>query len=279
MGGRLMTIPNQTVDYDAITESNRDTWGAGDYRVIANYTRDLNEELIRAVDPLPGQRVLDVACGSGNAALAAARRYCEVTGVDFVPKWVGLARERAAFERLQADFRIADARDLPFPDASFDAVVSAVGIMFVPDQEKAASELLRVCRPGGTIGLASWTPEGSNGRAFAAFADFMPPPPPGLDSPLRWGTREGIEDLLGAGTRSIENSRRETFAYFHSFEHEIQIMRDDFGPMKKLFESVPPERHDELIEATAEALSPFHTVREGAVVEEAEYLQTIAIRS
>src|SRR5688572_26092468 len=147
-----MTTPDG-IDYAAVTQRLQATWATGDFHEIARQIVPVSEALVQRVDPRPGQRVLDVACGSGNAALVAARRYCEVTGIDYVPALVERAMARAAAEGVRADFRVVDAQALPFPDASFDVVLSVFGVMFAPDQEKAAKELLRVCRRGGTIGL------------------------------------------------------------------------------------------------------------------------------
>lgn len=146
-------------DYEAVTERQQATWATGDFNVISRLIMPMSEALVRAVDPHAGQRVLDVACGSGNAALIAGRRFCEVTGIDYVPALIERARMRAAAEGIDIDFRVGDAQALSFPDASFDVVLSTFGVMFAPDQEQAAGELLRVCRPGGRIGLASWMPE------------------------------------------------------------------------------------------------------------------------
>ena len=160
----------------------------------------LTHPFCEAADLRAGQRVLDVATGSGNTAIAAARRFCEVTGVDYVPALLARAHERAAVEGLAIDFREGDAEALPFPDASFDVILSTFGSMFAPDQARTARELLRVCRPGGTIALANWTPEGLTGELFRAMGQYLPPPPAGLASPLLWGTAARLRELLGAET-------------------------------------------------------------------------------
>ena len=163
-----------TTDYNAITERQQATWATGDFNVISRLTMPMSEDLVRAVDPHAGQSVLDVACGTGNSALVAGRRHCRVAGIDYVPALIERARTRAKAEDMDIDFRVGDAQALPFPDASFDVVLSAIGVMFAPDQERAASELLRVCRPDGTIGLASWMPEGFGGEFFTAHARHVP---------------------------------------------------------------------------------------------------------
>lgn len=179
-----MNIGSGLMDYDGITRRQQATWAAGDFHELGRQTMDMSEALVRAADPHAGQRVLDVACGTGIAALIAARRYCEVTGIDYVPALIERAKIRAKAEGMDVDFRVEDAQVLPFPDTTFDVVLSSIGVMFAPDQEKAAGELLRVCRPGGTIGLASWMPDGFGGDFFAAHVRHVPPPP-GIKPPVR----------------------------------------------------------------------------------------------
>lgn len=197
----------QSVDYQAITARQKEVWDTGDFHEIARQNVVMAEALCAAVDPHGGHRMLDIACGSGTAALVAARRYCEVTGIDYVPTLIERAKRRAAVDGFDVDFRVADAQALPFQDASFDVVLSVYGVQFAPDQERAASEMLRVCRPGGRIGLATPIPKGWSGDFFATNAKYMPPPP-GIKSPLRWGTEDGLDELLGAGTSSIETCMR-----------------------------------------------------------------------
>ncbi|MFW6184643.1 MAG: class I SAM-dependent methyltransferase, partial [Chloroflexota bacterium] len=220
---------SHVVDYQDVTERQQATWATGDFHEIARQNVWMAEMLCQAVDPRPGERVLDVACGSGTAALVAARRYCEVAGIDYVPALIARAKKRAAAEGRDVAFRLADAQDLPYPDASFDVVLSVYGVQFAPDQATAAAELLRVCRPGGKIGLASPLPEGWSGDFFAVHGRYVPPPP-GLHPPLRWGTEEGIETLLRAGARSIENERRRSLQYYRSIEHAVEVFSRHFGP-------------------------------------------------
>src|SRR5919106_2402564 len=172
-------------DFEAIKRRQRDVWASGDFGMIAWNTAFTGEVLCEAVDLRAGQRVLDVACGTGNTALSAGRRFCEAVGVDFVPALIERARERAAAERLPTTFEVADAENLPFEDASFDVVLSIFGSMFTPDQERAAAELVRVCRPGGRIALANWTPEGMWGQLFKVHAQYLPPPD--IPPPTQWG--------------------------------------------------------------------------------------------
>jgi SAM-dependent methyltransferase len=187
-------------DLGAIKGRQRQVWASGDYAAVGTRILIMSELLCEAVDLRAGQLVLDVATGSGNAALAAARRGCEVTGVDYVPSLLERARVRARAEGLPVTFREGDAEQLPFPDASFDVVLSVVGVMFAPDQERAARELLRVCRPGGKIGLANWTPDGFNAEMTRVMTRYVPPPP-GLNPPVqhRRGRHGGLAEQLSGG--------------------------------------------------------------------------------
>lgn len=266
------------VDFASITENQQATWSTGDFNEIARQNMDMAEALCRAVDPRPGARVLDVACGTGNVALVAARRYCEVTGVDYVPALIERARRRAAADGWGAEFRIGDVQDLPFPDAAFDQVLSVYGVQFAPDQEKAASELLRVCRPGGTIGLASPMPEGWSGDFFAVHGRHNPPPP-GVEPPLRWGTREGIEDLLGDGTRSITNEPRTDLQHYRSVEHAVEVFSTYFGPSLRALEAVGEEGQEEFLSDMRAVFARYNRAEDGAAVVENRYLQTIATRA
>jgi SAM-dependent methyltransferase len=273
-----MTTVLEAVDYGTVTERQQAMWLTGDFHAIARQTMAAAELVVRAADPHAGQSVLDVACGSGNAALVAARRYCEVAGIDYVPSLIERARMRAQAEALEIDFRVADAQSLPFPDASFDVVVSVFGVMFAPDQERAASELLRVCRPGGRIALASWMPERFGGDFFGAHARYVAPPP-GLKPPVRWGTEAGLEELLGGGVRSISSRRQSTFAYYPSVDYAIELFRRYFGPTSKAFSTVEPERHQALRNDLTAVFERYNRARDGTAAVETEFLQTIAVRA
>ncbi|MEX0732201.1 MAG: class I SAM-dependent methyltransferase [Aquisalimonadaceae bacterium] len=273
-----MQAEKTDIDYASITERQQTVWAAGDFHEIARQTMSMSEALVAAVDPRAGQRVLDVACGSGNAALVAARRYCEVTGIDYVPELIEHARIRAEAEAVSIDFRVGDAQVLPFPDGSFDVVLSAIGVMFAPDQEQAASELLRVCRPGGKIALASWMPEQFGGDFFGAHARHVPPPP-GVKPPVRWGTETGLEELLGGGTEQIRNRRYTTYAYYHSIEHIMELFRRYFGPTVLAFEKVNPADRQSLHDDIAAVFRRYNRAEDGTAVIAYEHLQTVAIRS
>jgi len=202
-----MADQTAAVDLSAVKQRQQQTWATGDFAMVATGATIVGELLCDAVDVRAGQRVLDVATGSGNTALAAARRYCEVTGIDYVPALLERGRERAAVERVPVTFLEGDAENIPFPDASFDVVLSTFGAMFAPNQEKAASELLRVCRPGGKIGMANWTPNGWTGVMFQVTAQHVPPPP-GVPSPIFWGMEERLRKLFGDGIASLQVTRR-----------------------------------------------------------------------
>lgn len=266
-----------SADYQAITERQQLTWATGDFNVISRLTMPMSEDLIRAADPHAGQRVLDVACGTGNSALVAGRRHCRVTGIDYVPALIERARIRAKAEDMDIDFHVGDAQALPFPDASFDVVLSAIGVMFAPDQERAASELLRVCRPGGTIGLASWMPEGFGGDFFAAHARHVPPPP-GIKPPTRWGTEEGLVELLGTGTGCLKSERRTFFAYYHSPDHAVEVHRTYFGPTIRAFQTVDEAEQESLRRDIQEVFTRYNRATDGTAIVEYQYLLTVATR-
>jgi SAM-dependent methyltransferase len=270
---------SDAVDMQALREGQLRTWSEGDFAVVAAIVMMVSEELVEALDVVPGERVLDVACGSGNAAIAAARRsWGNVVGVDFVPALLERARERAAAERLDVEFVEGDAAELPFGDAELDVVTSVFGAMFAPDQEQAASELLRVCKPGGRIGMANWVPDGPVSQLFAIVAKHVPPPP-GFTPPVTWGTEERVRELLGAGVSELKMERRISRQPFRSIDHYLEIFRNYFGPIKLAFERVGPDGEAALEADLREQLEKCNTAGDRAFVLEPEYLQVIATRS
>jgi ubiquinone/menaquinone biosynthesis C-methylase UbiE len=277
MGEDVMTQREAVVDLETITARGKEVWSSGDFNVVARQTMAVAEEICRAVDPRPGQKVLDVACGSGNVALVAARRYCDVAGVDFAPNLIESATARAAAEGSEIDFQVGDAQALPFPDASFDVVFSVFGVMFAPDQERAARELLRVCRPGGVIALASWMPEAFGKDFFGAHAKHAPPPA-GAPSPMRWGTEAGLRELFGDAVRSMRNTRKSSFAYYRSIEHALDVFREYFGPSIRAYGMVGPEGAEALRADLTAVFERYNRATDGTLVKETEYLETIAIR-
>jgi ubiquinone/menaquinone biosynthesis C-methylase UbiE len=231
-----MSIEAPTVDYEAIKDKQRATWASGDYAVIGTTLQLVGEHLCEALDVEAGWRVLDVAAGNGNVSLAAARRGCRVTASDYVPALLEGARARAAAEGLHIETEVADAEALPFDDASFDAVVSTFGVMFTPNQEQAAAELLRVCRPGGTIGLANWTPAGFVGQMFKVVGGYVTPPA-GIRPPLQWGTEDRLAELLGSDA-TVEVTRREFVFRYRSPEEWVQTFLTYYGPTFKALGSL-----------------------------------------
>jgi ubiquinone/menaquinone biosynthesis C-methylase UbiE len=219
-------------------ESNLATWSSGDYSMIGVMFVPVSELLCEAVELRAGHKVLDVATGTGNTALAAARRFSEVTGVDIVSSWLEKARDRAAVEKLPAVFMEGDAESLDFPDNSFDAVLSTFGCMFAPDQEKTASELLRVCRPGGKIGITSWTPTGYTGELLKTIGKFLPEPPQEFKSPTLWGTEERLNELFAEQADSIRYNHRIFNFRFLSAQHAAEVNKKYMPPMAKLYSTL-----------------------------------------
>lgn len=270
---------NETTDLRAVGEVQQKTWAEGDFAMVAGLIMAVAEELAEALEILPGERVLDVACGSGNGAIAAARRsWGGVVGTDFVPALLERGRERAAAERLEVEFVEGDATELPFGDAEFDVVISIFGAMFAADQEKAAAELLRVCKPGGRIGMANWVPDSGVGQMFATIAKHAPPPP-GVAPPLVWGTEERLWELFGDGIADLSLERRTSRQAFRSVDHYMDFFRTYFGPIKVAFERVGPEGEEALAADLRAFLEQGNTAGERALVLEPEYVQVIATRT
>ncbi len=266
-------------DLGAVTEIQRKVWSEGDFGMVAGLIVGLAEDLAEALEIVPGERVLDVACGSGNGAIAAARHaWGNTVGCDFVPALLERGRERAAAERLEIEFVEGDAQELPFEDASFDVAMSIFGAMFAPDQERTAAELLRVVRPGGRIGMANWTPDGGVGAMFMTIAKHAPPPP-GLDPPLLWGTEERLCELFGDGVSELRVERRVSRQAFRSADHYLDFFRTYFGPVKMAFERVGAEGEAALEADLRTFLAEANTAGERALVLEADYLQVVATRA
>jgi ubiquinone/menaquinone biosynthesis C-methylase UbiE len=260
---------------DAIKSRQQQAWATGDYTIIGAFTVQVSEWLCEAVDIQAGQKVLDVATGSGNTALAAARRGGAVTGVDYVPSLLERGRERAAAERLSIAFQVGDAESLPFPDATFDVVLSTFGVIFAPDQEKAAQELLRVCRTGGKIGLANWTPEGFSGENFRITAAYLPPLP-GLKSPTRWGTAEGLQSLFGDRLTALHLRQRSTVFRAPSAEQYMTLTRTYLGPVIKVFESLALDAQERLQRDLLDNIRRFNQSGDETMYVPAEYLEVLA---
>jgi ubiquinone/menaquinone biosynthesis C-methylase UbiE len=266
-----------TMELGVIKEKQQKTWASGNYAVIGNQLVIMGERLCEAVDVHSGQKVLDVATGSGNAAISAARRYCDVTGIDYVPELIEQAKERAGAERLEIIFEVGDAENLPYPDASFDVVLSTVGVMFAPDQEKTAGELLRVCKPGGKIGLANWTPDGFIGNMFRTVGKHVPPPP-GIKPPPLWGTEERLRELFGEGVSALRTTRHSYAFRFLSAKHLIKTFRTYYGPVHKAFESLDAAGQDAFARDLEELLQNWNISGDETVVAPSDYLEVVAVR-
>ncbi len=226
-------------DLAAIRTGQQAVWASGDFAVVARTIQIVAESLCEAADLCAGEKVLDVATGTGNAAIAAARCFADVTATDFVPALLEHGRVRAAVEGLHVVFREADAEDLPFPDASFDVVLSTYGVMFAPDQERAARETTRVCRRGGRIALANWTPEGFIGELFRVVGAYVPPPA-GLRLPAAWGTEARLRELFGVEAADIRIVPREFVFRYRSAAHWVEVFRAFYGPVHKAFLALDP---------------------------------------
>jgi ubiquinone/menaquinone biosynthesis C-methylase UbiE len=264
-------------DLTAVKTRQQGAWASGDYAVVGTTLQIVGEELCEALDLRPGQRVLDVAAGNGNMTLAAARRWCKVTSTDFVPALLERAKERAAAERLEIEFRPADAEALPFADASFDAVVSTFGVMFTPDQDKAAAELLRVCRPGGKIGLANWTPEGMIGKLFKVMGKHLPPPA-GLRPASLWGTEARIAEMFGKQAAGIKIERRNFVFRYLSTQHWLDVFRTYYGPMLKAFGALEAPKQAALAKDLLELAKEHNRSGDDTMVAPSEYLEIVITR-
>jgi ubiquinone/menaquinone biosynthesis C-methylase UbiE len=261
-------------DLAALKQRQHGAWSSGDYAIVGTTLQIVGEQLCEALDLRAGSKVLDVAAGNGNATLAAARRWCDVTSTDYVPALLERGRERAAAERLTITFREADAEALPFPDASFDVVMSTFGVMFTPNQDKAASELARVCRPSGKIGLANWTPQGFIGQLFKALGKHLPPPA-GVKSPALWGTKARLEEMFGSQASEIVAEPRMFVFRYRSPEHWLEVFKSFYGPMLKAFAALDDNGQAALRRDLLALVGEFNHARDGTVVVHSEYLEVV----
>ena len=263
-------------DFNAIKQRQQATWAAGDYAVVGTTLQIVGENLCEAVDLEAGERVLDVAAGNGNATLAAARRWAEVTSTDYVGALLDRAKERAKAERSTSiTFQVADAEALPFADNSFDVVLSTFGVMFTPNQEKAASEMIRVCRKGGRIGLANWTPDGFIGQLFKTIGGHVPPPA-GIKSPALWGTEARLKELFGG--HEVKTEKRIFNFRYKSAEHWMEIFKTYYGPTNRAFAALDASKGAALQADIVALLGRMKRGGSQSLIVPGEYLQVVVTK-
>ena len=252
-------------------------WSAGDYAVVGTTLQIVGETLCEALDLRAGERVLDIAAGNGNATLAAARRWADVTSTDYVQALLERGHVRASAEGLAARFEQADAESLPYADASFDVVLSTFGVMFTPDQEKAAAEMTRVCKPGGRIGLANWTPSSFVGELFKLLGRYLPPPA-GMRSPALWGTEERLRELFGNRLDSITIERKDFVFRYRSAAHWLEVFRTFYGPMVKAFGALDSTKQESLAADLIALAERFNRATDGSLVAPSQYAEVVIKR-
>jgi SAM-dependent methyltransferase len=271
----LAATPTQPApDLAALKTRQQAAWSSGNYAIVGATLQIVGEELCEALDLKAGSKVLDVAAGNGMASLAAARRWCDVTSTDYVPALLERGRARAAAEGWQIEFREADAENLPFDDNSFDTVLSTFGVMFTPNQDRAAAELLRVCKPKGQIGLANWTPEGFIGQVFKTLGKYLPPPA-GTKSPALWGTSARLTEMFGAGAHSIRAESRIFKFRYRSPAHFLDVFKTYYGPVLKAFAALEPAKQEELHNDLHALIVRMNRSGDGTMVVPSEYLEVV----
>lgn len=274
----MMTKTAEMTDYQAIKAKQNAAWSSGDYAKIGVTLQTTGEQLAEAADLTPGSSVLDVAAGNGNATLAFARRWCNVLSTDYVDSLLEAGRTRAEAEGLDVQFRVADAEDLPFEDGQFDGVVSSFGVMFSPNQKQAVSELNRVCRSGGTIALANWTPQGFIGALFRAMGRHVTPPP-GLNPPSLWGDREWIETMFAQYAEAIRINRKTFMFRYPSPQKFVDFFRTYYGPMHKAFLALDAAGQTALNADVLKTIEDFNTAADGSMAVPSEYVEVLVTRA
>jgi ubiquinone/menaquinone biosynthesis C-methylase UbiE len=264
-------------DYAAIKTKQQIAWSSGDYTRVGVTLQISGEQLCEAMDLHAGESVLDVAGGNGNASLAAARRFCKVVSTDYVPALLAHSQARAEAEGLAIEYRQADAEALPFADNSFDNVVSTFGVMFTPNQTQAVSELIRVCKPGGKIGMANWTPDGFIGRLFKTIGQYVSPPP-GINSPAAWGTRGFLEENFSSRTATLQSESRNFMFRYQSPRHWLDLFATYYGPLLKAFEALDKSTAEKLSGDVLRLIQRFNTAEDGTMVVPSEYLEVIVVK-
>jgi len=270
----VLEKPQTLVDLAAVKTKQQAAWSSGDYAVVGSTLQIIGEDLCEAVDLRSGHKVLDVAAGNGNVTLAAARRWCDVTSTDYVPALLAKGRARAQAEGWTIDFKEADAEALPFANESFDAIVSTLGVMFTANHDKAAAEMLRVCKSGGKIGMANWTPEGFIGQLFKTIGKHMPPPA-GAKSPALWGTQAHLAQMFEAGASSIHIASKNFTMRYRSAQHWIEVFRTFYGPVHKTFGALPAAGQAALASDLLALIERFNRAKDGTMVVPSEYLEVV----
>ncbi len=273
----LTSTASPAFDVAAVKGKQKAAWAAGDYAVVGTTLQIVGETLCEALDLRAGERVLDVAAGNGNATLAAARRWTDVTSTDYVPALLERGRARAGAEGLQVRFEQADAENLPYTDSSFDVVVSTFGVMFAPDHEKAAAEMARVCKSGGRIGLANWTPSSFIGELFRLLGRYLPAPP-GVRSPALWGTETHVRELFGTRIHSIAFERKDFVFRYRSAAHWLDVFRTFYGPMQKAFGALGSVKQESLAADLIALAQTFNRATDGSLVAPSQYAEVVIAR-
>jgi ubiquinone/menaquinone biosynthesis C-methylase UbiE len=273
----VISASSPVIDLAAVKTRQHAAWSTGNYAVVGSTLQIVGENLCEALDLRSDMHVLDVAAGNGNATLAAARRWCDVTSTDYVPSLLEAGRARALAEGHTIKFQEADAENLPFPDASFDVVMSTFGVMFTPNQEKAASELARVCKPGGRIGLANWTPESFIGQLFKTIGTYIPPAP-GVKSPALWGTKPRLDELFAGTAHEIRTTGRDFTFRYRSPTHWIDVFRTYYGPMNKTFGALTAEKQAAFTQDLIALMESRNRSGDRTLVLPSEYLEVVIHR-
>jgi ubiquinone/menaquinone biosynthesis C-methylase UbiE len=274
----VLSTSSPAVDLAAVKSRQQAAWSAGDYAVVGTTLQIVGETLCEALDLRSGTSVLDVAAGNGNATLAAARRWCHVASTDYVPSLLESGRARAEAEGHTIEFEQADAERLPFADGTFDVVLSTFGVMFTPDQDKAAAEMARVCKSGGKIGLANWTPESFIGQVFKTIGKYIPPAP-GVRSPALWGTKARLEELFGATAKEIRTTSREFVFRYRSPAHWIEVFRTYYGPMNKTYGALDAEKQAAFTQDLLALMESRNRSGDRTLVLPSEYLEVVIERN
>ncbi|MGB9040984.1 MAG: class I SAM-dependent methyltransferase [Pseudolabrys sp.] len=269
--------PTTSADLAVIKARQKSAWSSGDYAIVGTTLQIVGEELCEALDLSSGSKVLDVAAGNGMVSLAAARRWCDVISTDYVPSLLERGRARASAEGLSIEFKEADAEALPFGDGAFDAVLSTFGVMFTPNQDKAAAELLRVCKSGGQIGLTNWTPDGFIGQMFKTIGKHLPPPA-AAKSPLLWGTRAHLTEMFEPKAAWIKTESRHFNFRYRSAQHFLDVFRTYYGPMLKAFSALETPQQNRLERDLYDLIARMNRAEDGTMVVPSEYLEVVIMK-